>query len=121
MSTRPSPARVDVGQAGEAAGVHGTHQEIAGSIACEHPAGAVGAVCRRGQPDDQHAGLRIAEAGQRPAPVVVVPERRALLFSHASAVGAQPRTAVAGDDASMKGRDRCEHVLVEAGARCCDG
>ena len=64
--------RRDVGEAGA---VQRGHQEVAGSadaVAGEDAAGAVGAVRRRREADDQQPRPRIAEAGDRLAPVGVV-------------------------------------------------
>src|SRR5581483_3240081 len=55
--------------------VQGAKQEVAGTITREDAARAVAAVGRRRQANDQDAGARVAEAGHRPAPVVLVAER----------------------------------------------
>ena len=80
--------------AGEAVRVHGSHQEVARA---ERPSpvktrpGAVGAVRRGREPDDEHARLRIAEARHRAAPVDLFSVGGLLLGRDALAVGAEPR------------------------------
>ena len=48
---------------------------VAAAVAGEHPAGAVAPVRGRRQPDDGDPRVGRAEAGHRPAPVVLVAER----------------------------------------------
>ena len=60
LSVSPSSARPGGWDAGEAVRVHGAHQEVARAeraVAGEDASGAVGAVRRRRQPDDEHARL----------------------------------------------------------------
>ena len=61
----------------EARLVHRTEQPVARPVAGEDASGAVAAVRRRRQPHDQQGGRRVAEAGHRPAPVLLVGEGRA--------------------------------------------
>ena len=56
--------------------MHRPVEPLARAIPREHAAGAVCSVRRRSQPDDGDRGVRIAEAGHRTAPVLVVDERR---------------------------------------------
>ena len=77
------------------------HQEIAGAadaVAGEDAPGAIRAVRRRRQPDQQQPRPRIAEARHRPAPVDVVAIRAPLLDRNLRAVLTQSWTALAGDD-----------------------
>ena len=73
-----SEAVVDVtrrGDVGEARAMQRRHQEVAGAavaIAGEHAAGAIGAMRRGREADEQQTRRRIAEAGHRPAPIGVV-------------------------------------------------
>ena len=55
----------------ESRSVHCAHEEIAGAVAGEYPAGSVGAMCRGSQAKDEHSRLRIAEARYRAAPIDV--------------------------------------------------
>ena len=77
-------------------------QEVAGPVAGEDAAGAVAAVRGRREPDDQHAGARIAEAGHRPPPVLLVAERRSLLARDLLAPGDEPRARPARDDLAVE-------------------
>ena len=63
---------------GESGPMHRAEQPVAAAVAREDPAGAVGAVGGGRQPEHDDPGGGIAEAGHRPAPVVVVAERGAL-------------------------------------------
>ena len=105
-------------EAGEAGGVHRRHQEQAGAIAGEHPAGAVGAVRAGRQADDQQARLGIAEAGQRAAPVGLVAIRGALHRRDVGAVRPQPRAPRARDDLAMAGAAEA-HPRAAASASAC--
>src|SRR5690606_39908816 len=92
---------------GEAGGVHGAQQEIAGAVeavAGEDAARAVRAVRRRREADDEDAGLRVAEAGNRTRPVGVVPIRGAARLGDRRAPRPQARTALARDDLAMDAR-----------------
>jgi len=80
---------------GEAGAVETGEQPVAGAVAGEDPAGAVAAVGRRGQTEDEQAGRRVAEAGHRPAPVLLVAEGGPLLAGHLLAPGDQARTSPA--------------------------
>ena len=76
-----------------AAAVHSVRQEgcrtsrvcpsgcgpIRGAVAREHAPGAVRAMGRRREPDDHDPRVRVAEAGHRPSPVLLIAERRPLL------------------------------------------
>src|ERR1043166_413513 len=59
-----------VGLRGEARLVQHRIKEVAGAIAGEGAASAGGAVGAGSKPQNQHARLRITEAGHRPGPVV---------------------------------------------------
>ena len=73
-------------------------EEVARAVAGEDAAGAIGAVRRRREPEDQHPRRGVAEAGDRPAPVRLARERRALLARDELAPRDEPRAAPAGDD-----------------------
>src|SRR5665811_1053494 len=71
-ATRVGPARV-------AGAVQRGVEPVARAVAGEHATGAVGAVRRRRQADDRQLRFGIAEAGDRPGPVVLAlkaPRRR---------------------------------------------
>src|SRR5262249_40941449 len=83
---------------GKAGPVEGGVEEVAGAVAGEDAAGAVAAVRRGGQADDDHARPRIAEACDRLAPVIVMAEGAALGPRDLFAPGNQARAAVAAND-----------------------
>ena len=56
----------------EAGTVKCSVQPVAGTIAREHPAGAIRAVCRRRQAHDQHASTRVSEGWDRTPPIRLV-------------------------------------------------
>ena len=98
VSRRPSSRLHRRRLVGEARAVHGGEQPVARAVAGEHAAGAVAAVGRGRQAEDEDARGGIAEAGDRAAPVLLAGERRALLARHLLAPRDQPRAAPAGDD-----------------------
>jgi hypothetical protein len=67
---------------GEPAAVQRREQPVAGAVSGEDSARAVAAMGRRSKPDDQQSGARVAEARERPPPVVLLGERRSLRCSH---------------------------------------
>ena len=69
-------------------------------------AGAIAAVRRRREPDDQHPRRRIAEARHRPAPVRPVGEARDLLSRDLLAPRDQPRARAARDDLGLDPAER---------------
>jgi hypothetical protein len=73
-------------------------EEVARPVAGEDPSGPVAAVGRRRQPDDEDPRGRVPESRHRPAPVLLVRERRPLLPGHALAPLDQSRAATAGRD-----------------------
>ena len=91
------PRTTDVGWLAKPARWSGREQEVAGAVAGEDAAGAVAAVGRGGEADDEQPRARIAEARHRPAPVLLVAEALDLLRATRGTT-AQPRAALAGDD-----------------------
>src|SRR3989442_8204257 len=73
------------------------------SVAREHAPGAVGAVRTGREPDDQEPRARIPEPRDRTPPVFFVQIRLPLHARDLGAVGAQPRTALAGDHIARDG------------------
>src|SRR2546425_4156368 len=82
----------------EARVVQGAIQPVPAAVPGEHPPGAVPTMGRGGEPHDQEAGERVSEAGQRPAPVLEVPERGALFTGDTLAVRDEPRALPTRDD-----------------------
>src|SRR5829696_8927858 len=87
---------------GEPRPVHRGEQPVARTVAREDPARPVAAVRRRSQAEHEDARRGVAEAGDRPAPVDLVPERGALLANDALAPLDQPRAAAALDHALLE-------------------
>ena len=86
---------------GEAGLVHRAHEKVArssGNVAGEDTSRAVGAVRGRREAEDEHARIRIAEAGNGARPVHVVAVRRVLLTPDALTVTPQARAGIARDD-----------------------
>ena len=90
-SSSPSSTRGRRRLVGEAAAEQRREQEVARPVAGEHPAGAIAAVRRGREPDDQHPGAGVAETRHRPGPVRLVAKRRALLARDLFAPFDEPR------------------------------
>ena len=99
-------ARRLVGVAGP---VQGGEQPVARPVAGEHATGAVPPVGGRRQPDDQQAGGRVAEAGDRTSPVVLVGEGGPLVPRHLLPPRDQPWATAARHDL---GRQRGERACL---------
>jgi hypothetical protein len=94
------------GDVGEAGAMQRGHQKISGpadSVAGEHTARPIGAVCRRRQAEDEHTRAGIAEARHWPSPVELVAICRALFTRNARTVGAQARASLAVNDGIPNG------------------
>ena len=83
---------------GEAGPVKRRVEPVAGAVAGEHAAGAVGAVGGGGEADDQDPRRGVAEAADRPRPVVLAAETARRVGRLRLAPGDQPRAAPAGVD-----------------------
>jgi hypothetical protein len=94
-------ARPRHGLVGEPGAVHRGEEPVARAVAGKDPAGAVAAVRRRREAEDQDARRGVAEARHGPAPVLLVSERGALLACNPLAPLDQPRAAPAGRDTSL--------------------
>src|SRR5262249_13149006 len=73
-------------------------EEVAGAVTGKGAAGAVGSVGAGSEAEDQQASVRIAEAGNRPGPVIPLEIGAALFLPDLSAVGDEARAAGAGDN-----------------------
>ena len=83
---------------GTSGSVQGSEEPFAAAIASEYASRAVGPVSRRGQADDEHLRVRIAESRYRPPPVLLIGVRRSALPRHLLAPAHQSRTCAARDD-----------------------
>lgn len=90
-------------------------EPITTAIAGEHPTGSVGAMCRRRQADENDPGVWIAEAGDRPSPIILVRKGRPLLGGDPLPPLDEARTAPAVDKISMDDRKGVTH---SGGGRC---
>ena len=81
-------------------------QPVTRAVTGEDPAGAVAAVCCRGEADDQDPRFGVTPAGDRPAPVRLPGVRRPLLARHLLAPGDQPRACRADRAACLEHRQR---------------
>ena len=95
-------ARDGCGLAGESGAMELFVQEVAAAVSGEHAPGAIRAVGRGGQADDQELSLRIAESGDRAAPVRFVPVGAPLGARDFLAVANQARAFAALDDLSVE-------------------
>ena len=75
---------------------HGVH-EVSGTVAGEGASRAIGAVRSGGETEDNHAGVGIAEAENRLAPVVAIFVSTTFFARYLLAVNHEAGTASAGD------------------------
>jgi hypothetical protein len=92
---------------GESLCMHGGKEEIAGTVARKHSAGAVGPVSRGGEADDEQPGLGRSEVGNGFAPLDLVAERGAFFLGDRPAIFPQPRAALALDDRLLEALPLC--------------
>jgi hypothetical protein len=92
-------------RAGEARAMERGEEEVAGAVAGEVAAGAVGAVGRRGEPEDKDLGLRVAEAGDGAAPVLLFAVGRLLLAGYPLAPLDEAWAEPAGGDLCLQLRE----------------
>jgi len=91
---------------GEPRVVERVEEPVAAAIAGEHAAGSVAAVGRRRQPDQEEAGVGIAEARQGPRPVGLATETPRRRRRHGSAMGDQAGAPPAPHDLRVQTRQR---------------
>jgi hypothetical protein len=82
---------------------HGIH-EFAGGVSGKRATGAIGTVGAGRESEHEHAGMRIAEAGNGFAPVLVFAVSAALLACNLLAIHNQTRTARTGNDFGVQNR-----------------
>jgi hypothetical protein len=78
--------------------VERAEEEIPGFVSGEHPAGAVAAVSRRSEADDQDSSVGVPEGGYRPRPVLLSGEAAGRMARRFLPPGHQPRASAAEDD-----------------------
>jgi hypothetical protein len=101
----PGVAELEAVVAGDGAGFGGEAKlvqdgihEVAGAVAGEGTAGAVGSMGSGGEAEDEDAGARVAEAGDGAGPVGLVLVGAPFGLADAAAVVAKTGAAFAGDD-----------------------
>jgi len=90
----------------EAGAVERGVEPVAAFVAGEDPPGAVAAVGRGSEADDQEPRRGVAEAGHRPRPVRPIAEAGDLLARDAFAMRDEPRAEPAARDARLEARER---------------
>src|SRR5947207_13355400 len=88
----------ELGPVGEGRLEEGPEEEVARLVAREHPPGAVAAMGRRREADDQDPGARISKGRKRPGPIRLAPKAARRILRRELAPGDQTRAAPAGDD-----------------------
>ncbi len=124
VSDQPVPARHAGGLAGIPGAVEGGVQPVAAPVTGEHAPRPVAAVGRGREPDDEDAGVRVAEARRGPAPVRLVGERRAFPDrGHGLPPGDEPRAGPAHRDLRGQRGDvrRGGGELGDVAGITCDG
>jgi hypothetical protein len=115
----PSVAKLEAVIAGDGAGFGGEAKlvedgihEVAGAVAGEGAAGAVGSVSAGGEAKDEDAGTGVAKAGDGAAPVGLVQVGATFGFGDAAAVVSEAGAAFTGDDGFT-------NLLEELGRNLC--
>ena len=93
-------------------------EKIAGAVAGEHAAGAIGAVRGGSEAENQEPGARIAKAGNGLAPVFPVAKRETLFARDFFAVAHQARALPALDDLSVELVESVQIGLPGGKTRC---
>ena len=96
---------------GEAGGMKRAVKPVAAAVAGKHPAGAIAAMRRRRQTDDQNPRLRITKAGQRLGPISLAVIATRWLLCRRFAPTHQAWTTPACDDGFVQLFDR-DHLLL---------
>ena len=86
------------GLGGESGLVEDLVEDVAGAVAGEHAAGAVGAVGAGSEAEDEDAGVRVAEGGDGSSPIGLIAVGAALELRDFGSMGAETGTALAGND-----------------------
>jgi hypothetical protein len=89
-------------------GVHRTHQEVArarGAITGEHATGAIGAVRRWCQANEQKTSRRIAESRYSTTPVGVVAVRASFVVRDLPTIRTKARALLTSDNRVVNGRE----------------
>jgi hypothetical protein len=106
------------GFGGEAELVQDGIHEVAGAVAGEGTAGAIGSVGAGGEAEDEDAGAGVAKAGYGAGPVGLVLVGASLGFADAAAVFAKAGAALTGDDGLMNLLEELRRSLCVGGCHC---
>jgi hypothetical protein len=106
------------GFAGEAELMKDGIHEVAGAVAGEGAAGAIGSVGAGREAEDEDSGAGVAKAGDRPGPIDLVLIGTAFGFADAATVGAKAGAALAGDDGFMNLLEELRRYLCVGGCHC---
>jgi hypothetical protein len=106
------------GFAGEAELVQDGVHEVAGAVAGEGAAGAVGSMGSRGEAEDEDSGLGVAKAGYGARPVGLVVIGTPFGLADAAAVDAKTRAAFTGDDGFVNLLEDWRRTLCAGGCHC---
>jgi len=101
------------GLVGEARLVERAYEERGRSIAGKHASGPIRAMGGRGEPDGDQPGPRVAEAGDRTSPILVVPKLALFRLGHPFAVADESRAPDAGHNVATDGLERVGHTRGE--------
>src|SRR3954471_23853488 len=102
---------------GKSGRVQSLIQPVTTAVASEDPAGAIPAVCGRGEANNQEPSLRIAKAGHRLPPVIPLAITLDLLARDLPAMGNEARTEGEANDPTLKpGKRGGTHKI--AGRHC---
>lgn len=77
-------------------------EPVSAPISCEHTAGAVGSMSRRGKADDEMVGIRISEIRHRPSPILTILKSLALFNGNLLTPAEEPWTAFTADDLGIQ-------------------
>ena len=91
--------------------VKGLEKEVPRLVAREDPAGTIAAVRRRGESYEKKAGTRVAEGGQRAAPVDLAPKAARSTQRRLFPPRDEPRTPATGDDLAFEVAELGEAVV----------
>jgi len=106
------------GFGGEAELVEDGIHEVAGAVAGEGTAGAVGSVGAGGEAEDENAGSGVAESGHGAGPVGLVDVGATFGFAYAAAVVAETGTALTSDDGLMNLLEELRRGLCAGECHC---
>src|SRR5208283_222811 len=95
-------ARIAGGLRRKSRAVQHAVEDVAGTVASEHAAGAVGPMGSRREPQNQDPRARVAERRHGLSPVFPVEVSSALGSGDAGGIFSEPRTETAGHDPGLK-------------------